>query len=161
MAQPLWFRSFRQSEERELAEQHLSGTDEAFCQLNSLLGFVRRGYVCGQAGIFQLIPSAPEVCERPEALAKLSPDRAFHRIMTSAGSGAHTLLRQQGDAGESCGVVRKDVSTRHMLLFPLMDELLHLSCTYLPPKPSPGRTISANSLPETPSGAWTTTEGPD
>ena len=81
-AQPLWARSFRLSEEGELAEQRVSGGDQPFCSLDSLLGFVRGGCVCGQAGIFQLVSPTPQVRERPEIFAKLCPHRAFHRVVT-------------------------------------------------------------------------------
>src|SRR5262245_33461185 len=108
-AQPLRARSFRLSEEGELTEQRVSGGDQPFCSLDSLLGFVHGGCVCGQAGIFQLVSSAPQVRERPETLAKLCPHRAFHRVVTSVGGGTHALLCQQGDAGEPGGIVGQDV----------------------------------------------------
>src|SRR6266851_9408988 len=102
--------SLRLGEERELAKQLASRSDKAFCDLNSLFCFVRRGRVCGYVRIFQLVAAPAKVCERPEALSELGSDRAFNGVVTSAGSGAQALLGQESDAGEPCGVVGQDVS---------------------------------------------------
>jgi hypothetical protein len=56
------------------------------------------------------VAATPEHSERPEAIAELSPDRLFDRVMAAAGCGAQPLLREQGDAGEARGVVGKDMS---------------------------------------------------
>ena len=74
--------SFWLGEEGELAEQRVSGGDQTFCNLDSLLGFVRGGCVCRQARIFQLIPPTPQVREWLESLTKLCSHRAFHRVVT-------------------------------------------------------------------------------
>ncbi|HEY6275667.1 MAG TPA: hypothetical protein VIX86_04985 [Streptosporangiaceae bacterium] len=93
-----------------MTEQSVRSADQAFCDLDSLLSFVNRGGICGQARIFQLVPSAPQVSEWPETPAKLGPDRAFHRVVTPVGGGTHALLRQQRNTGEPRGVVGQDVS---------------------------------------------------
>src|SRR5260370_24031664 len=69
--------SLRRGEERELAKQLACRSNKAFCDLNSLFSFVRRGRVSGYVRIFQLVAAPPEVCKRPEALSELGPDRAL------------------------------------------------------------------------------------
>jgi hypothetical protein len=100
----------RLGEERELAKQLVSRSNKAFCDLNSLFCFVRRGRVSGYVRIFQLVAAPAKVCKRPETLSELGSDRALYSVVTSAGSSAQALLCQQRDAGKPCGVVGQDVS---------------------------------------------------
>jgi hypothetical protein len=79
--------------------------------LNGLLSFVRRCRVSWQARIFEFISPAPQVCEWPESLAELSPDRLFHGIMAPVSRGAQALSREEGIAGEPGGVVTQNIST--------------------------------------------------
>lgn len=129
-AQPLRSRPFWLSKEGELAEQRVGGGDQPLCRLDSLLSFVRGGCVCRQAGIFQLVPPAPQVRERPETLAKLCPHRAFHRVLTSVGGGAHALLCQQGDAGEPGSVVGQDVRAARIGLDQACSRCCRLLCLH-------------------------------
>jgi len=98
------------TEEGQLTEQLVSGGDKIPCNFNSLLSFLRRRGVFREARIFQLIPSTPEICKRPESVTELGPDCTFDCIMSTVCCGAYTLLRQQAYAGEPCGVVGQHIS---------------------------------------------------
>src|SRR5260370_25598460 len=89
--------SLRLGEERELAKQLASRSDKAFCDLNSLFCFVRRGRVCGYVRIFQLVAAPSKVCERPEALSELGSDPPLNALVTSSGSAAQSFLPHASD----------------------------------------------------------------
>src|SRR6266496_5053174 len=148
-------------EERKLVKQLASNSNKLLCNLNRFLSLFRRSCVCGQVRISQLVAAASKVRKRPENLSKLGSDCAFDRIMTAT-SGAQSLLRQESDASEPCGVIGQDVGaigvdrdqpgrrscsgsclreqrnavslrTSHCLQFPVSDELLYYCLASRPP----------------------------
>jgi hypothetical protein len=67
LGRSLWFSVSWLSEESEPTEQSVRCADQAFGDFDSVLSFLSRGGVGGQTRIFQLVPSAPQVSEWPEA----------------------------------------------------------------------------------------------
>jgi len=63
------------------------------CDFDSLSGFIFTGGICRVVRALQLIASAPQVAERPEAGSELCSHGPFHGLVAAAGGSAHALLR--------------------------------------------------------------------
>jgi hypothetical protein len=82
------------AEEGQLGQQLSCGGDKPLRCPCCLFCFLRRGCICRQVRVFQLVAAPPESPERPESVPELSPDRLFDRVVTAAGRSAQALLRE-------------------------------------------------------------------